>query len=56
MAYSSTRHPDEIHFYAAALVDPENFKPKEHFHYEERLSWLNMTDDLRKHIGSSNGE
>ena len=53
MAYFSARWPDEIHFYAAALTDPESFKPNEHFHYGERLSWLNLTDDLPKHNSSA---
>lgn len=53
MAYASTRWPDEIHFYACALTDPDSFTPNEHFHYSERLSWLHIDDDLKKHNRSA---
>jgi len=53
MAYSSTRYPDEIHFYAASMINPEQFEPNEHFHHGERLSWLTIADDLPRHLVSS---
>jgi len=56
MAYASIRYPGEIHFYAASLLDPEQFEPNEHFHHGERLSWLNITDNLPKHHVSSDTE
>ena len=46
MAYRSTRHPGEIHFYAASLDDPETYAPTAHFHWSERVSWLHLADDL----------
>jgi hypothetical protein len=49
MAYDADRFPDEIHFYAASLSDPKNFSPQAHFHYAERLPWLELKDDLPKH-------
>ena len=55
MAYASTRWPDEIHFYAAALSDPSVFKPTQHFHHAEHLAWLKLDDDLIKHAGSADG-
>lgn len=53
MAYASTRWPDEIHFYAAHLDNPQDFKPTQHFHYAERLKWLHLKDDLIKHASSA---
>ena len=52
VAYSSTRWPDEIHFYAALLEDAQSFVPTEHYHWEERLHWAAPQDDLPKHEGT----
>jgi hypothetical protein len=46
VAYRSTRHPGEIHFYAASLDDPSDFAPEAHFHWSEHLPWLHLADDL----------
>lgn len=52
VAYSSTRWPDEIHFYASLLEDPHTFMPDEHYHWEERIKWAAPIDDLPKHEGT----
>ncbi len=39
VAYGSDRFPDEMHFHAALLDDPEALTPDEHFHKQERLGW-----------------
>ena len=49
MAYTCVKFDHEIHFYAASLDDPTDFTPTQHFHYEERLPWLHLSDDLKKH-------
>lgn len=51
-AYTSSRWSDEIHFYAALLDEPQDFKPNEHYHWEERLLWAEPSDDLPKHTGT----
>jgi len=38
----------EIHFYASLLEDHSRFRPNEHFHWNERVAWLSMDDDLPK--------
>ena len=48
MAFDADRYPDEIHFYVASLDDPESLAPEFHCHYDERLSWLEISDDLKK--------
>jgi len=49
MAYDADRFKHEIHFYAASLIEPENYEPEFHVHYGEQLSWLTVTDDLPKY-------
>ena len=46
MAYASDRFPDEVHFYAASMADPEAYRPTVHFHADEQLPWLHLGDDL----------
>jgi hypothetical protein len=48
VSYQSLDQPDEIHFYAALLDDPADFAPDAHFHYDEHLPWLQITDGLKK--------
>ncbi len=49
LAYQSERWPDEIHFYAASLEQPEGFVPQFHVHWAERLPWIELADDLPKY-------
>lgn len=51
MAFQAEHYPGEIHLYAASLSDPAAFEPAFHVHYEERLPWLHIDDDLPKHTG-----
>ncbi len=48
VAYQTADMPDEIHFYAALLNDPGGYRPQAHFHWDEHLSWLEITDTLDK--------
>lgn len=47
MFYRSDRYPNETHFYAALLTDPDAVIPTAHFHSDEKLSWLHLNDGLR---------
>ena len=49
MAYAHEKFPNEMHFYTASLEDPSGFAPTQHFHHDERLPWLSLSDDLKKH-------
>ena len=40
-----------MHLYAAAMEDPGRFEPELHVAYEEKLSWLNIGNDLPKRSG-----
>jgi len=53
MTYQFTGLPDETHLYAATLDDPLQFTPQAHFHYAERLPWVQITDELPKYPGST---
>lgn len=56
MAYETDKLPHEIHFYAANLEHPEDFKPAFHVHYAEHLPWLEVADDLPRYPhGSTDG-
>ncbi len=53
MFIRSDRWPTETHLYAATLDDPSAFQPEAHYHFAERVPWLNVVDDLPKHAGSA---
>lgn len=53
--YRSTRWPTETHLFAATLDDPVQFQPKAHFHWAERVSWVQVADSLPKFAGSAEG-
>ncbi len=46
MSYSTARAPDEMHFYAATLDDPERYRPTAHDLATEQLSWVVLCDGL----------
>ena len=43
--------PEEIHFYLAALDDPNAFEPKRHVFLRDKPAWVNLHDDLPKFDG-----
>ncbi len=45
--------PDEIFISISTFDDPEEFPPEEHIRYVERVSWLQIDDNLPKHKGFS---
>ncbi|SMC82083.1 GFA family protein [Rhizobium sp. RU36D] len=48
MSYVSDQRPDEIDFYVASLDDASSIIIREHGYWGERVSWLNVVDDLPK--------
>jgi hypothetical protein len=46
MFYRSERFPNETHFYAALLDFPQDVEPSTHFHSDEMLPWVHLTDNL----------
>lgn len=53
MTYQFDGWPDETHLYAASLDDPEQFEPQAHYHFAEKLPWVQIDDDLPKYPGSA---
>jgi len=46
--YQSSEIPGETHFYAALLDDPFVAVPTVHWHFDEALPWLHISDTLDK--------
>ena len=51
VSYESARHPGETHFYAALLDDQTTLSPERHDHWEERVRWIELGDDLPRREG-----
>ncbi len=51
MTFRSENMSGVMHFYVANLDDPEALSPTLHVAYEEKLSWLALSDDLPTTIG-----
>ena len=50
IAYEADKFPDEIHFYAAGLEDPRDFRPQGHVHCAEMLPWVKLNDGLPRYL------
>ncbi len=46
ISFRSEKMTGFMHFYVAAMEDPERFPPQLQVAYEEKLSWLNVGDDV----------
>ncbi len=46
LTFKSERMSGVMHFYLAAMEDPEAFEPTLHVAHEEKLCWLKIGDDL----------
>lgn len=51
MSFETERRPDDIDFYVASLADGLSVAIREHWHWDERVDWLNIVDDLPKGRG-----
>lgn len=51
ISFRSKNMSGMMHFYVASLDNPENFQPTLHCSYEEKLSWLELNDQLPKTVG-----
>ncbi len=49
IAYESVRWPDEIHILIGSMDKPDIYPPTGHYYESERISWLNLADDLPRH-------
>ena len=55
MYYQNELWPMETHLYAASLEEPTKFSPQAHYHWAERLPWVQIADDLPKFAASAEG-
>jgi len=51
MSFETERRPDDIDLYLASLDDGLSVPIHEHWHWGERVDWLNIVDDLPKGEG-----
>jgi hypothetical protein len=53
LTYEADRYPDEIHFYVGVFDDPGVYSPQVHVHFQERIPWLELSDDLPRYATTS---
>ena len=46
LSYETADRPGQIDLYASSLDDPTGFVPEYHSHWDERLPWVRLADDL----------
>jgi hypothetical protein len=46
MFFPADRFPNEMHLYEALLERPGDIEPSAHFHTDEKLSWIHLSDGL----------
>jgi hypothetical protein len=55
LSYESERVPNEVHLYAASLLDPCAVEPSRHVFTSEQLPWFEVSDDLPRYAATSRG-
>lgn len=55
LTYESERVADEVHLYAASLLDATKVSPKRHVFVAEQLPWFEVFDDLPRFAATSRG-
>lgn len=53
MAYHNVKWDNETHFYVASLDNPAELVPQFHVHWQEKLPWITLSDDLPKYATST---
>ena len=51
MSFRSKKMSDVMHFYVAAMEEPEKIAPTLHVAFEEKLPWLKLADGLPIRFG-----
>lgn len=51
LSFRSKKMSDVMHFFAAAMDEPEKFAPTLHVAFEAKLPWLNLADGLPTSVG-----
>ena len=51
MTYEADRCPDEVHLYVSTLNNPGEFPAQVHVFFAERISWMEVVDDLPRYEG-----
>ncbi|OCW57607.1 hypothetical protein AWJ14_01950 [Hoeflea olei] len=51
LSYQSEQRPGEIDYYVMLLDEPGAIAVERHDHWNERVGWIGLADDLPKHEG-----
>ncbi|MDQ0331997.1 hypothetical protein QV13_21110 [Mesorhizobium hungaricum] len=51
LSFRSRKMSNVMHFFAAAMEEPEKFAPTLHVAFEEKLPWLKLGDGLPTRVG-----
>ena len=51
LSFRSKKMSDVMHFFVAAMEEPEKFEPTLHVAFEEKLPWLILADGLPTRVG-----
>jgi len=55
MTYEADRYPDEVHLTVSTLDNPGAYRPQAHVFFAERVSWMDLEDDLPRYAGLGTG-
>lgn len=55
MTYEADRCPEEVHLYVSTLDEPGAYRPQLHVFFAERISWMDLNDDLPRYQGLTPG-
>jgi hypothetical protein len=51
LSFRSSKMSGMMHFFASAMEEPEQFEPRLHAAFEEKLPWLKLADQLPRCLG-----
>ena len=51
ISYEPGHRQNEVHLYLGILDEPDKFPPEDHVHYQEKVVWLKIDDDLPHYEG-----
>ncbi len=53
LTYAADRFPHYVQLHVGTLDEPDRVRPEDHVHCEEKVAWLEISDDLPRHEGSA---
>lgn len=53
VSYQPAKRENEVDLYLGLFDEPDKFYPEDHVHYEEKVIWLDINDDLPRYNGTT---